>query len=305
MSDWSYEGLWRKAALYTQKALEEDRDGPMFPFWATLGLEFLGRATLAKVHPALLADPREGDNILHVFGFGTKGDPRSIGAKTVFLRCQSVIPEFTAAETKKAMQLIELRNSELHSGTPAFEGHKSSVWLPDYFRICNLLLNSQDLMLSDLFGEDDSEAATAMIDALEGKVLSLVKQRVADAAKSFDALDEDSKKLAMQGADRRRHTWGFSWRLPRFVDCPACGAPALMQGQPIRESDPRMDEDGIVVDTAALPADLDCVACDLRLSGYSELHAADLGGQYQVSRIYNPLEYYAGEGYFEEDYGND
>ncbi len=60
MSYWSHDGLWAKAVIYAQRATDEDRDGPLFPLWATLALEFVARACLAKVHPALLADPREG-----------------------------------------------------------------------------------------------------------------------------------------------------------------------------------------------------------------------------------------------------
>jgi len=53
---WEYDKLWQKAKVYIQKAFEEDREGEMFPFWATIALEFVARTTLAKVHPVLLAD---------------------------------------------------------------------------------------------------------------------------------------------------------------------------------------------------------------------------------------------------------
>jgi hypothetical protein len=305
MSDWSYDSLWEKTSMYMQRAFEEDRDGPMFPFWAALALEFLGRATLAKVHPALLADPKDGDNILYAFGFKATALPRSIPAKTVFVRCQAIIVEFSANETTKAMQLIELRNTELHSGTPAFEGHATGAWLPDYFRVAKLLLESQAQSLDDLLGKEEAAAALAMIDALEGKVLGDVKKRIAAAGKSFSSLPQTDRETAEDRAKRRAKTLGFSWRLPQFVSCPACNLPALMQGEAITESNPRMDDDSILVDTAVLPTEFECIGCGLTLSGYSELHAADLGGQYTLSRAYDPMEYYSDQGYFEEEYMND
>ncbi len=48
MTSWSYDSLWQKTKLYVQRALEAEREGPLFPFWAILALELLGRATLAK-----------------------------------------------------------------------------------------------------------------------------------------------------------------------------------------------------------------------------------------------------------------
>jgi hypothetical protein len=288
-----------------QRAFDEDRDSPMFPFWGTLGLELLARATLAHVHPALLADPRDGNNILHAFGYGTVASPKSIPAKTVFIRCEHLIPEFSAAERDRALQLIELRNSELHSGTPAFEAQTTSAWLPEFFRLCKMLLTFQGLDLKDLFGEEEAAAAHAMIDAAENKVVGAVKQRIGDARKAFKKLTKGQQSDATSRAERRVHTRAFSWTFPYFVGCPACGASGLMQGKAITTSAPRMDDEGILVDTAVLPSSFDCLACGLTLGGYAELHAADLGGQYSVSRYFDPMEYFGEQGYFEEEYGND
>lgn len=99
-SDWTYEKLWLKAKLYLQKALAEDREGETFPLWASISLEFICRATLAKIHPVLLADPREGENILYVFGYQKKPNyiPISIPTKTVLERLEVVVPNFTNNE---------------------------------------------------------------------------------------------------------------------------------------------------------------------------------------------------------------
>jgi len=78
MSDWTYDGLWAKTRAYSQRASHEDTDGPLFPLWSTLSLEFLARSSLAYIHPALLADPREGENVLHAFGYEIESTPRSI-----------------------------------------------------------------------------------------------------------------------------------------------------------------------------------------------------------------------------------
>lgn len=91
---WTEELLFNKAKLYMQRANAEDTESPLYPFWASLSLEFLCRAALAKVHPALLADPREARNIFYACGLPIKGLAKSIQAKTVFLRCTEIIKNF-------------------------------------------------------------------------------------------------------------------------------------------------------------------------------------------------------------------
>src|SRR5438270_7047263 len=130
---WDYDGLWQKAKVYAGRAFSSDRSGAMFPFWATLCLEFLARATLSRINPCLLADPTEGDNILYACGFSSSKAPISIKAKTVFLRCQRVVSNFTAEEFSFCMSLIQRRNEELHTASPAFEDFPTGLWLARFF----------------------------------------------------------------------------------------------------------------------------------------------------------------------------
>ena len=189
MSDWSYAGLWAKASIYAQRAMNEDRDSPLFPLWSTLALEFLGRSCLARIHPALLADPRDGENVLHAFGFEVAPIPRSIAALTVFRRCRHIVSGFTEDDFRKAMTLIERRNAELHSGTAAFEGLATGVWLSDYFRICQLLLEAQGKTLVDLLGAEEAAGAEKMIAAAQEKVIGNVKKAISEAAEQYKHLD--------------------------------------------------------------------------------------------------------------------
>jgi hypothetical protein len=95
MQEWSSDTLWNKGKLYIERAFEQDRRSDLFPFYASLGLEFLARASLAAVHPALLADPQDGNNILYAFGFPATARPVTIPAKTVFSRLKFVIEDFS------------------------------------------------------------------------------------------------------------------------------------------------------------------------------------------------------------------
>jgi hypothetical protein len=93
--NWSAESLYGKARLYAHRAHNESIDSSLFGFWMSLSLELLARAALAHIHPALLADPKEPDNIQYAFGIVPKGVPKSIQAKALFARCSVFIADFT------------------------------------------------------------------------------------------------------------------------------------------------------------------------------------------------------------------
>lgn len=45
---------------HIDKALLQDGESEMFPFFAAIALEFIARAIAANLHPALLAEPKDG-----------------------------------------------------------------------------------------------------------------------------------------------------------------------------------------------------------------------------------------------------
>src|SRR5690348_11746863 len=93
--DWASEALYNKAKVFAERAHDQPIDSALFAFWMSLTIEMLARAALAKIHPALLADPREPENIQYVFGITPKTPPKSIHAKTVFARCSVFVDGFT------------------------------------------------------------------------------------------------------------------------------------------------------------------------------------------------------------------
>ena len=72
---WSEEALLRKASVYVERASSVDPESGLEQLWSLIGLELLARATLARVHPALLADPQDGGHLLYAFGFGEPKPP--------------------------------------------------------------------------------------------------------------------------------------------------------------------------------------------------------------------------------------
>ena len=294
---WDENRLWQKAKLFADRAFEADRGDSVFPLWAILALELLARAALAHVHPALLADPQNGDNILYVFGHGATARPKSIPAKTVFTRCEAIITEYTATERKQCIALVERRNAELHSGQLAFVQFDTASWLADYFATCKILLVFQGRSLEELLGPEQAAAANQMIDDVAATVLTTVKRKIANAAAAFAALDANDRSARLQQQPTPQQLTN------KLDSCPACGGQALILGKPVRAEEPRTEDDVLFRVVHALPIQLACPACNLMLDDHGELHAAELGGQYTVTETLDPIEHFA---LFEEpDYGND
>jgi len=303
---WSYDSLWQKTKVYADRAMRERRDGALFPFWASLTLEFLARAALARIHPVLLADPRGEESILYAFGYPSKA-PSSVPMKTVVSRCKTTVKGFTDEESKVALSLSQRRNDELHTGHPAFEEFPTKFWLADFFRTSQLLLIHQDKSLEDLFGLEEATAAETMISAADKQIKAEAIIIFNRAEKEFDKLPEFEKsKRRFLGSKEAQKKLAASGGL---ILCPACQAQALISGQVVSKSESRLEDDDIVIDTILLPTNLRCFSCDLELPTHGSLHALDLGGQITHESRIPAVEYYESEidisDYYEPEYGND
>jgi hypothetical protein len=305
--DWAFDGFWQKAKLYADHALKVDQNSPLFPFWATLSLEFLGRACLARIHPSLLADPRDdtADNLLYACGLPSPKYPKSIVAKTVFLRCERVVPGFTKKEMDICLSLIDRRNRELHTGAAAFEDFPTELWLANYYRVTGLLLTFVEKDLADMFGEAEAQAAEEMISAAEAQIKKQVFDAVAAVKNEFKKLNPEMQAERRQAGSVRAAQLKKFWG--RLIACPGCSAQSLVTGKTIRSTEPRLEDGLILQDHVVLPTQLECFSCGLTLDDHAKLHALEIGGEYTATEEHDPVEFHHIDpaDYFEPDYGND
>lgn len=308
-SVWDFDLLWSKCNLYVQKALSESRESSMFPFWCALALEFLGRSTLSKIHPVLLADPREGDNILYVFGFSkAEGPAKSIAAKTVFDRCFKIIPDFTKRELDSCLKLVDRRNEELHSGSAAFTGYETKHWLAEFYKACKILLEFSGLNLEALFGKQEGAAAEEMIKDVDSKLLKSVKEYIAKYRKAFREIPDFEKgpKIAT-GNNRARENNRGGTKIEQCICCPSHG---LLAGKVISVSQDKLIDGDIIYERIILPTSFTCYCCEFKLSNHQELAIAEYGGQFTEQVTWDPSEFHGipsteidREDFY--DYGND
>lgn len=289
---WEKDPLWAKSKLYFERAFSESRDSPLFGLWCSLGLELLARAALASISPTLLAEPdREHKHLLHALGRGSeRGAKRSIGTAQVLLLCQSLFEEFSADDLKVATALINRRNDELHSGAAAFEEYPPKQWIAGFYRSCKSLVLSMGETLEGLFGEEEAKAATEMLEEIKEGVIGKVKSAIAAHQKVFTGKPEKEQEALQKKAEEEGNKLAFQRH--HRVDCPACGSVATVQGTPFGKERVKNEEDLVIVSQAVSPNSFSCLACGLKLNGYAELDAAEMGGHYTRTTEYSPEEYY-------------
>jgi hypothetical protein len=292
---WSADALLAKAQRYAQEMSANSGDDWQFGLMSTFVLEFLARAALAKVNPVLLADSRSSSNLYFAIGrapTAPKFIPRSIDVAVVLERLHEVLPEFTPEQEGFAAQHINRRNEELHTGGTPFDGIKTS-WLAAFYQICEILLRSMGEQLTFLFGRDEAKTAATLIAASKDESAKAVKKAIGAHRTVWESKDPAEREKAA----RQASTWAMRQTGHR-VSCPACGNDALVVGAPVSEPVRKLDGDFIVETQQYLPAKFECVACQLKIAGLSQLSACGLGDPYKSTSTYDAADYFAPEDQF-------
>jgi hypothetical protein len=289
---WERDPLWAKARLYFERAFQESREDPRFGLWCSLGLELLARAALASISPTLLAEPdKDHKFLLHALNRGSEKVPkRSIGTAQVFNLCRTLFVKFTEQEYIAALALVNRRNDELHTGASAFEEYPSRFWIVGFYRVCSALTEAIGESLESLFGEAEAKVALEVLTGTQAGVSHQVKSTIAAHHKVFDAKSETDKKALAESAEKEGQE--LAHKRHHRVKCPSCGCVATIQGEPFGQEHVTHKDDCIELRQAVLPRSFACSACGLKLQGYAELEAAELGGQYTRTTSFSPEDYY-------------
>jgi hypothetical protein len=288
------DALYLKAERYIQHMSALGSDDWEYALWSSLALEFLARAALANVSPALLADTdKSWSSLYHALGFTPTEErfaPKSIAVSEVFKRLTAILPDFAKEHENFGIQHTGRRNAELHSGELAFDGVKGSSWQPRFYQTCEVLLASIGATLKDFFGEDEANVATKLIAAA-----------IDESAKAVNGEVDAHRKVWLGKPGHERNTltaqaavWATRQAGHR-VDCPACTSQALVGGEPVSAPQQRISDGEITETQEFLPNRLECVACGLKIAGLSRLAVVGLSDRYKKTQVYDAAEYYAPE----------
>lgn len=294
---WSSEALLAKALRYAQEMQPLSREDWRFGLTSAFVLEFVARSTLASTSPALLADAKDWNNIYFALGrqpTAPKFIPKSVDISAVLTRLRDIVPAFTTELEGFAAQHINRRNEELHAGSIPFEGLQTT-WLALFYRTCKVLLVSISRDLEYLFGAEEAELAEKLIAASRDESAKAVQKAIAAHKTVWESNAPDEREKLAQKAT----VWASRQNGHR-VTCPACDCEALVFGNAVSAPVKRLDGDLIVEVQDHLPTKFECVSCNLKIAGLSQLTACGLGATYKSTSTYDAADFYAPEDQHEQ-----
>lgn len=288
--EWSKDALFSKAQLYAEAMADNEDTSWQFGLWSAFTLEMLVRALVANTSPVLLADIRDWNNMLYGLGHAPnkqKFVPKSAAISELISRAEDLCAEFTREHANFCASHFARRNSEVHTGNLPFENLGLSSWLPMFYSVCAVLLGAIGESIGSLFDAETSRRANEEIVALKDETANVVKGTIAAHKTVWDQKTDQERSVAMKQAETTslRH---YGHR----VSCPSCGSIALLNGKAAGAPKRAVDEDGVVERQVMRPEGFHCVACGLKIAGYSKLLAAGLGDTYLSTSHYDAMEYF-------------
>jgi len=313
MDAFDADALFAKSRLFVQRGLHarDSDEFDVFHMWAALALELLGKAALASVHPALVADPNNVESLFYACGRQTSDKVYSIGAKTIYERLPRLSKGFDQRMKKTCLLMASRRNEELHSASSPTSDLDPRAWVSDFWRAANVILGIPEKSLTDWVGEEEAASARIVIEDSSKVLQEAVRTRITRCKRDFD------EKYPPQSLDRQMRIEAFDKvffpigeiELRRSADgherqpCPACNSAAWIFGsefdrqrRPV-EYDSESDTWAQLVDRVYVTTHFKCGACGLMLSGGPELEVTDLPSEFVVTDTIEPE--------FEDEYGND
>ncbi|MCF6506852.1 hypothetical protein E9549_05450 [Blastococcus sp. MG754426] len=296
------EALWMKARLFMSRAMDSDppRSFDEQALWASLSLELLAKAALARVSPLLIATPNEeGTNLLIASGL-VEGQAsfHSVPAKTVFTRCARAFHPFSL---KEATTIAVGRNEYLHGGAATLTPLPAEAWWPRFWAQAIILLTAQDKEIEDLVGSD---RVSVVEDHLERNREHIQERLTA-------LIERAKQRLTLHTAGRMNARMEVEWNAFNAVAglshsgearCPACDDVGRLEGEDVTSYEitgERVSYDDYDV-WARLTVSADyfaCENCHLILDRYELVEASGLPTEFED--IGDPADYY------EREYGND
>lgn len=304
------EALYTKSNVYITKGLRAkgEEDLEEYQLWASMALELLAKSSLARVHPALVADPAHVESLFAACGVPISPDVKTITAKTLYQRLGHISPDFDHRVQKFCEQLSLRRNSEIHSGESPFAGMKADAWETKYWYAVEVILSTQDKDLAVWLGADDAVAPKQLLKDAENAIIMAVKTRISHTKEDFAKAHKNPKERAEFIAAKecklaREHWREFDIAMDGFElnPCPSCGARGILAGALWHEEVPDNPEDydpwAEYVEKTYGSEEYLCKVCNLHLNGRRELQATDLPSEFVITD--------EREREFEPEYGND
>lgn len=302
---YDYEALWLKAKLFLNRAMDEDeyRAFEEQALWASLALELLAKASLARVSPLLIAEPtEEGTNLLIASGL-IEGDTRftSVRAKTLYSRCHKAFKPFSEQEAAK---ITHARNEYLHGAAAGFTSIPAAAWWPRYWRLAVILISALERDISDMVGADRRATVESHLDQNQRNIEHRTEMLIERAKQRLSQWQAGTLPARVAAEWRPGLIAGAGLRYSAPATCPACGGTGMIEGEDSLDVDVRYerfteDDYEVMVEIVATADYFSCSACGLTLDDYQLIAQAGFDDTFDAEGSDDDIPDYEG------DYGND
>lgn len=281
VTPWDSDGLWLKARLFINRALDTDREFEESAFWASCALEMLGKAALARVSPALIANAvdDEGTSLLMASGLlDVSKRFITVQAKTVWSRCARAFRPFNA---KEATLIADGRNEYIHGARIGFDAIPEIAWWPRYWAQAAILLSHVERTVEEFVGPERQSAVELYL-AVNKEHLQRRLEAALESARVGLRLFESG---TMSG--RRLAEWNLftltGWQYSEPCTCLACGSElGEIVGEDILDTDVSHQGDeyedywsSVTVTHTVGTAGFQCARCHFVIEDYELLQIAD------------------------------
>lgn len=292
------DALWGKARLFLNWAMDDypARSFDERALWASLALELLAKAALARISPLLIAEPTgdDGHSMLSAAGLIQSDRVTTVRAKAVMARCAKAFPPFSDVEAAK---ILMHRNEYLHGGSPRFSSLPEHVFWPRYWAQATTLVEAMDRDLSSLLGARASIVEVHLAQNqknLNSRYASLVK--AAERRLELRSSDQTSVGLHRTLAPKVEVT--MSSDHIGYAECPVCDETGILEGSEVLEENYTSDGEDAWLDLVIGASYFSCSNCQLALDGLELLEMAKLETSFTVEG--DPSDYYGESEYFNE-----
>lgn len=300
---YDHEALWVKAKLFLNKAMDEDvHSFDERALWASLALELLAKAALARQSPLLIAVPSEdGTNVLIALGL-VRGQARfqSVTAKTLYSRCERAFRPFSKAEAEK---ITYDRNEYLHGAAADFTAIPETAWWPRYWAQAVILVAACDREVDDLVGGSRATVVLGHLEKNKENVKHRTQMLLGRAKQRRDQYEAGTlpARVAREWQPGALTTAGLKYL--HDETCPACEDLGVVEGNDVIDEKieyEQIDEDDFCVIVALTVASeyFSCPHCGLVLDDYQVLEEAGIKTTFHAERDGRDIPW-------EGEYGND
>jgi hypothetical protein len=270
----SADALMGKSQAYITRALVAKAVGSMseYQLWASLALELVGKAALAKIHPCLVADPQSKVSLFAAAGMVISPDIKTITATTLFDRLTHMSKRFDKKTQEFCTNMSLKRNAELHSGEASFEGAIAASWEGRYWHTVEIILETGDGSIETWLGADKAQAPKALLAEYTHAIEKAATIRVETAAHGFKERSKKEREEAHAKA-AAMDLWAMrtSFRVqPHNIwdaQCPACKSRSFLGGVKYDEEvseDEADDPYEELVDVSYVAEEFLCPSCTLK-----------------------------------------